>query len=189
MAALLTSQLLQCLDAVAEANGGAGAGVEPGELRPPRRHVFVLAATNVPSALDPALLRPGRLDRAVFVGPPSRDDRAELFSRLLGTWEATGRLATSTANANGRPTSVAAALSCSSSNSSPLAFELADLSDGFSGADVANVARRAATLAIRDVIGAQAMQARTVGHPGADGIAVIVHPRHLLSAVREVTSC
>ena len=37
--------------------------------------VLVLAATNRPDALDPALTRPGRLTRRVFVGPPTTSSR------------------------------------------------------------------------------------------------------------------
>src|SRR5919204_1295146 len=37
--------------------------------------VIVLGATNRPEILDPALLRPGRFDRRVFVNPPDRDGR------------------------------------------------------------------------------------------------------------------
>ena len=39
--------------------------------------VIVLAATNRPEILDPALLRPGRFDRRVVVNPPDREGRAK----------------------------------------------------------------------------------------------------------------
>ena len=45
----------------------------------PRTGVVVLAATNRPDILDPALLRPGRFDRRVTVNPPDRDGRAAIL--------------------------------------------------------------------------------------------------------------
>jgi cell division protease FtsH len=41
--------------------------------------VIVIAATNRPEILDPALLRPGRFDRRVVVNPPDRDGRAKIL--------------------------------------------------------------------------------------------------------------
>lgn len=41
--------------------------------------VFVLAATNKPEILDPALMRPGRLDAALHVGLPDFEARREIF--------------------------------------------------------------------------------------------------------------
>lgn len=43
----------------------------------------VVAATSDISRLDPALLRPGRLDRRIFLGPPDRPARAAIFEELL----------------------------------------------------------------------------------------------------------
>ena len=43
--------------------------------------VFVLAATNRPEVLDPALTRPGRLDTMIYVGPPDRDARLYILER------------------------------------------------------------------------------------------------------------
>jgi cell division protease FtsH len=45
----------------------------------PRTGVVVLAATNRPDILDPALLRPGRFDRRVVVNPPDRDGRVAIL--------------------------------------------------------------------------------------------------------------
>ncbi|OVA19429.1 AAA+ ATPase domain [Macleaya cordata] len=44
-----------------------------------RVDVTVIAATNRPDKIDPALLRPGRFDRLLYVGPPNEDDREEIF--------------------------------------------------------------------------------------------------------------
>ena len=45
----------------------------------PLRDVVVLGATNRPDLIDPALLRPGRLERLVFVEPPDTDARFEIL--------------------------------------------------------------------------------------------------------------
>jgi cell division protease FtsH len=45
----------------------------------PTEAVVVLAATNRPDVLDPALLRPGRFDRRVAVQPPDRDGRVKIL--------------------------------------------------------------------------------------------------------------
>ncbi|RMI34364.1 AAA family ATPase [Nocardia stercoris] len=45
----------------------------------PLRDVVVVAATNRPELVDPALLRPGRLERLVFVPPPDAAARAEIL--------------------------------------------------------------------------------------------------------------
>ncbi|MBV8929899.1 MAG: AAA family ATPase, partial [Mycobacteriaceae bacterium] len=50
----------------------------------PLRDVVVLGATNRPDLIDPALLRPGRLERLVFVEPPDADARREIL-RTAGT--------------------------------------------------------------------------------------------------------
>jgi len=60
-------QLLQELDGVDQANEG----------------VFVLAATNQPWDIDPALRRPGRFDRTVLVLPPDAEARRAIFQLHL----------------------------------------------------------------------------------------------------------
>ena len=46
----------------------------------PTEKVIVMAATNRPDVLDPALLRPGRFDRRVVIDLPDRKDRLEILS-------------------------------------------------------------------------------------------------------------
>ena len=46
-------------------------------------NIVIIAATNRPDALDPALLRPGRFDKLVFVKPPEINERIELFKQNL----------------------------------------------------------------------------------------------------------
>lgn len=44
-----------------------------------RGNVMVIAATNIPNTLDPALRRPGRFDREITIGVPDRDGRREIL--------------------------------------------------------------------------------------------------------------
>ncbi|XP_069811797.1 nuclear valosin-containing protein-like [Dendropsophus ebraccatus] len=44
-----------------------------------RRQVFIMAATNRPDILDPAILRPGRLDKTLYVGLPPPSDRLAIL--------------------------------------------------------------------------------------------------------------
>ena len=80
------SQLLVCLDGV----------------QSPSRPVFVLAATNDPSSLDQAILRPGRMDEVIPVDPPNLEARSAFFALRLralpweGTAEAVEHLARAT---------------------------------------------------------------------------------------------
>jgi transitional endoplasmic reticulum ATPase len=48
-----------------------------------RGRVLVIGTTNRPEDIDPAILRPGRIDRRVYLGPPDRTGRAALFAKLL----------------------------------------------------------------------------------------------------------
>jgi transitional endoplasmic reticulum ATPase len=43
------------------------------------KSIVVVAATNRPDMIDPALIRSGRFDRAVFIGPPSETGREEIL--------------------------------------------------------------------------------------------------------------
>ena len=46
--------------------------------------VFILAATNKPEFLDPALTRPGRFDKTIYVGLPDHEARSEILKLELG---------------------------------------------------------------------------------------------------------
>ncbi|MCK6579881.1 MAG: ATP-dependent zinc metalloprotease FtsH [Anaerolineae bacterium] len=84
--------------------------------------VIVMAATNRPDVLDPALLRPGRFDRQVTVGLPDRTGRHDMLK----------------VHVRGKPLSDDVNLE-----------ELAKVTVGFSGADIANLANEAALHAAR----------------------------------------
>ncbi len=84
--------------------------------------VIVMAATNRPDILDPALLRPGRFDRRIILDEPSMKDREEIL-RL---------------HALEKPISKSVNLK-----------QVAERTPGFSGADLANLMNEAAILAAR----------------------------------------
>lgn len=47
-----------------------------------RQQVFIMAATNRPDIIDPAILRPGRLDKTLFVGLPPPTDRLAILKTI-----------------------------------------------------------------------------------------------------------
>jgi len=47
-----------------------------------RKGVFVIAATNRPDIIDPAMLRPGRLDKLLYVPLPTKDDRFSILKTV-----------------------------------------------------------------------------------------------------------
>src|SRR5215472_3878235 len=51
---------------------------------PPKYRILIMMATNMPSALDEALLRPGRLDRVYRVGYPSKEGRRRTYEGYFG---------------------------------------------------------------------------------------------------------
>jgi ribosome biogenesis ATPase len=47
-----------------------------------RKGVFLMAASNRPEIVDPAVLRPGRLDKILYIGLPSAADRVDILIAL-----------------------------------------------------------------------------------------------------------
>ena len=47
------------------------------------RGIFVIGATNLPDEIDEAMLRTGRLEKRIYVGPPDEDARREMFEMYL----------------------------------------------------------------------------------------------------------
>ncbi|CAG8469523.1 11765_t:CDS:2 [Funneliformis caledonium] len=87
-------------------------------------HVVVLAGTNRPDVLDPALMRPGRFDRHIAIDKPDIKGRSAIFKVHL------------------KPIKT-------KENVDRLSNKLAALTPGFSGADIANVCNEAALIAAR----------------------------------------
>ena len=55
--------------------------------QPPKYRILVMMATNMPDSLDPALLRPGRIDRSYRVGYPTKDGRVVTYRNYLNRIE------------------------------------------------------------------------------------------------------
>lgn len=49
----------------------------------PRKQVFVISATNRPDMIDPAMVRPGRLDKLLYVDLPGPQEREEILRALI----------------------------------------------------------------------------------------------------------
>jgi transitional endoplasmic reticulum ATPase len=99
------------------------------------RDVVVVAATNRPDLVDPALLRPGRLERLVYVPPPDAGARAEIL------------------RAAARDVPLAGDVDLDA---------LGGALDGFSAADCAALVREAALVAMRETMDADAVTAAHV---------------------------
>ncbi|MET8147517.1 AAA family ATPase [Actinoplanes sp. NPDC049668] len=100
------------------------------------RNVVVIGATNRPDLIDPALLRPGRLERLVFVPPPDAAARAAILR----------------ASARSVPLDGAVDLD-----------ELGAALEGYSAADCAALIREAALAAMRESLDASTVTAAHVG--------------------------
>jgi transitional endoplasmic reticulum ATPase len=139
----LVSQFLSEMDGFTKNNAG----------------VLILAATNVPWAIDPAFRRPGRFDRVLFVPPPDRPARASILKILLA----------------GRPT--AGAIGAREPERAGNAIDvdqIAQRTSAFSGADLENVVDTAADRAIADSL--------------ARNTEVPIDQSHLLGALAELKS-
>jgi transitional endoplasmic reticulum ATPase len=101
----------------------------------PMRDVVVVGATNRPELIDPALLRPGRLERLVYVPPPDAEARTEILK------------------AAARNTPLAPDVDLP---------ELATSLDGYSAADCAALIREAALTAMRESLEAAEVTATHV---------------------------
>jgi transitional endoplasmic reticulum ATPase len=89
------------------------------------KDVVVIAATNRPDLIDPALLRPGRIERHIYIPPPDKESRKEIFKVHL----------------RGKPLADDVSID-----------ELAEKTEGYAGADIEAICREAGMLAIREVI-------------------------------------
>ena len=90
-----------------------------------KKTIFVIGATNRPDIIDPALLRPGRLDQLIYIPLPDESSRLQIFKACL------------------RKSPVSQDVDLAA---------LAKFTQGFSGADITEICQRACKYAIREDI-------------------------------------
>jgi transitional endoplasmic reticulum ATPase len=102
----------------------------------PKDKVIIIATTNRPQTLDPALLRPGRFDKIFYVPPPDLSARQDIFRIHLKGVPVEGSVDYG---------------------------KLAGMTDGFSGADIASVVDDAKLIALREQLVNETKDAQTRG--------------------------
>jgi transitional endoplasmic reticulum ATPase len=122
-----------------------------------RGQIIVIGATNLPNALDPALRRPGRFDREIVIGIPDVAGRREVLE----------------IHTRGMPLTADVEIA-----------RLAEITVGFTGADVAALCREAAMAALRRVLPGMDLAASAVAQEQL--LEIDVGTGDFLSALREV---
>ncbi|MEA3559553.1 MAG: AAA family ATPase [Candidatus Thermoplasmatota archaeon] len=98
--------------------------------------IIIVATTNMPDLVDPALMRPGRFDKVMYIPPPDRVSREEILKVHLK-----GKYASDVIDVK----------------------KLALRSKGFSGADLANLVREASSLGLERALETKKPQPMTMG--------------------------
>jgi len=123
-----------------------------------RGNVIVIGATNRPEALDPALRRPGRFDREIEIGIPDRDGRLEILQ----------------IHTRGMPLAEDVDLE-----------KLADITHGYTGADLAALCREAAMKALRRYLPKIDLEEKRIPKEILDQMVVTMDD--FLASYREIT--
>lgn len=98
-----------------------------------KKNVFIIGATNRPDIIDPAILRPGRLDQLIYIPLPDEPSRMAILKSCL------------------RKSPLAKDVSLD---------YIAKVTQGFSGADLTEICQRACKLAIRESIELEVRRAK-----------------------------
>lgn len=126
------------LDSIAQQRGSLGGGADrvinqiltEMDGIGKKKNVFIIGATNRPNLIDPAVLRPGRLDQLVFIPPPDYEARLDILRAKL------------------RKTPL-------DEEAKEYLVELARSTEGFSGADLAEITQTAVKQAIGECVTAK----------------------------------
>ncbi|KAF9522152.1 P-loop containing nucleoside triphosphate hydrolase protein [Crepidotus variabilis] len=100
-----------------------------------RKSVYVIAATNRPDMIDPAMVRPGRLDKLLYVDLPTGSERVEILRTLMRKMPIGGD-AYEVAHVKESMESM-----------------IREKGDGYSGADLASLVREAGVTALKRTLG------------------------------------
>jgi transitional endoplasmic reticulum ATPase len=119
------------------------------------RNVVIIAATNRPDIVDPALLRPGRFDRLLYVPPPGLEARKQIFK------------------IHTRKTPMLPDVNLD---------DLAKMTDGYTGADIASVSNTAVMLALKEHI----MKSKNPEEAKKTAKSVKVSRRHFQEALEKI---
>lgn len=122
-----------------------------------RGRVIVIAATNLPNNIDPALRRPGRFDREIGINPPDKAGRLEILH----------------IHTRGMPLGEDVNLE-----------QVASMTHGFFGADLAALCREAAMICIRDVLLKHDFSHSKLSEEDLAGVRVLM--KHFATALNEV---
>jgi transitional endoplasmic reticulum ATPase len=87
--------------------------------------VVIIAATNRPDIIDPALLRPGRFDKSILIGPPDKESRMSIFKIHTKDKPLDGDVDVG---------------------------KLADMTEGCTGADISAICNEAVMAAVRELV-------------------------------------
>jgi len=102
-----------------------------------RKAVYVIAATNRPDMIDPAMVRPGRLDKLLYVDLPSSSERVEILRTIVRKVPLGGDTDVEKRQARDHIEAL-----------------VGEKCDGYSGADLAALVREAGVTALKRTLGA-----------------------------------
>lgn len=138
------------LDSIGRARGGAGSHEASDRVMnqllteidglSSKKTVYVMGATNRPDILDPALTRPGRLDQVIYIPMPDFDARYEIFKAILRK----------------------VVINTGKGTAEDIYKKLADATEGYTGADIAEICHRASQFAIRQAVEALSTKKKAI---------------------------
>lgn len=127
-----------------------------------RRGVYLMAATNRHDMIDPAVMRPGRFDKIIYVGFPKPEDRADILRALTK---------------NGTKLKLAEDVDLE-------AIGLDRRLDGYTGADLSSLVLNSFRYAFKEaILNRENHPSQSNGNSGDKDIDVLVHRRHFDTAV------